>query len=56
MEAIVSLAVYAPCGPPATRPISWPGWTPDWLATVYGGERGREAVATARSLLRLSPT
>ena len=28
MEAIVSLAVGAPCGPPTCSATSWPGWTP----------------------------
>lgn len=52
MEALVSLAVCAPCGPPANS-IDFIGrLDPDWLASVYGASGDGAAAATARSAAR----
>jgi hypothetical protein len=49
MEALVSLAVRAPCGPP----VSWRDFLDrldaDWLSAAYAGSGDAEGVATARS-------
>jgi hypothetical protein len=48
MEALVSLAVEAPCGPPASSADFLSRLDADWLATAYAGSDG-EAVRLARS-------
>ena len=52
MEALVSLAVCAPCGPPANSADFLARLDPDWLATVYGASGDGAGVATARSSAR----
>ena len=49
MEALVSLAVFAPCGPPANSADFLTRLDPDWLATVYGASGDGAGVATVRS-------
>ena len=49
MEALVSLAVCAPCGPPASSADFLSRLDPDWLATVYGASGDSAGVATVRS-------
>ncbi len=49
MEALVALAVYAPCGPPASSADFLARLDADWLAAVYGATGDGEAVATIRS-------
>jgi hypothetical protein len=52
MEALVSLAVCAPCGPPANSADFLARLDPDWLATVYGAIGDGQGVATVRSSAR----
>ena len=49
MEALVSLAVCAPCGPPANSADFLARLDVDWLAMVYGASGDGAGVATARS-------
>jgi len=49
MEALVALAVGAPCGPPASAADFLARLDADWLAAVYGASGDGEAVATIRS-------
>jgi hypothetical protein len=49
MEALVALAVGAPCGPPASSADFLARLDADWLAAVYGASGDGEAVATIRS-------
>jgi hypothetical protein len=49
MEALVALAVCAPCGPPAGSADFLARLDADWLAAVYGANGDGEAVATIRS-------
>ncbi|MGH3251768.1 MAG: hypothetical protein ACRDOI_36925, partial [Trebonia sp.] len=49
MEALVALAVCAPCGPPASSADFLARLDADWLAAVYGANGDGEAVATIRS-------
>ena len=49
MESLVSLAVCAPCGPPAHSADFLSRLEPDWLAAVYGAVGDGEAVAVIRS-------
>ena len=49
MEALVSLAVCAPCGPPANSADFLGRLDADWLAMVYGASGDVAGVATARS-------
>ncbi len=49
MEALVALAVYAPCGPPANSADFLGRLDADWLAAVYGANGDGGAVATIRS-------
>ena len=49
MEALVALAVYAPCGPPASSADFLARLDADWLAAVYGAAGDGDAVATIRS-------
>jgi hypothetical protein len=49
MEALVALAVHAPCGPPASAADFLARLDADWLAAVYGASGDGEAVATIRS-------
>ena len=49
MEALVALAVYAPCGPPVSSADFLARLDADWLAAVYGANGDGEAVATIRS-------
>ena len=49
MEAIVSLAVGAPCGPPASSADFLARLDPGWLAASYGASGDGAAVATIRS-------
>jgi hypothetical protein len=49
MEALVALAVNAPCGPPANSADFLARLDADWLAAVYGANGDGEAVATIRS-------
>jgi hypothetical protein len=49
MEALVALAVYAPCGPPANSADFLGRLDADWLAAVYGANGDGDAVATIRS-------
>ena len=49
MEALVALAVCAPCGPPAGSADFLARLDADWLAAVYGAAGDGEAVATIRS-------
>ncbi|MGH3277666.1 MAG: hypothetical protein ACRDNW_00820 [Trebonia sp.] len=49
MEALVALAVYAPCGPPASAGDFLARLDADWLAAVYGAAGDGEAVTTIRS-------
>jgi hypothetical protein len=49
MEAIVALAVNAPCGPPVNSADFLARLDADWLAAVYEASGSGEAVATVRS-------
>jgi hypothetical protein len=49
MEALVALAVYAPCGPPVSSADFLARLDADWLAASYGANGDGEAVATIRS-------
>ena len=49
MEALVALAVCAPCGPPANSADFLARLDADWLAMVYGASGDGAGVATARS-------
>ena len=49
MEALVALAVHAPCGPPANSADFLARLDADWLAAVYGAHGDAEAVTTIRS-------
>jgi hypothetical protein len=49
MEALVSLAVCAPCGPPVSSADFLSRLDADWLAMVYGASGDGAGVATARS-------
>jgi hypothetical protein len=49
MEALVALAVCAPCGPPVNSADFLARLDADWLAAVYGAHGDGEAVATIRS-------
>jgi hypothetical protein len=49
MEALVSLAVCAPCGPPVNSADFLARLDPDWLAMVYGAGGDGAGAATARS-------
>jgi len=49
MEALVALAVHAPCGPPTSAADFLARLDADWLAAVYGASGDGEAVATIRS-------
>ena len=49
MEALVSLAVCAPCGPPVNSADFLSRLDADWLAMVYGASGDGAGVATARS-------
>jgi len=49
MEALVALAVCAPCGPPANSADFLARLDADWLAAVYGASGDGEAVTTIRS-------
>jgi hypothetical protein len=49
MEALVALAVHAPCGPPVNSADCLARLDADWLAAVYGASGDGEAVATIRS-------
>jgi hypothetical protein len=52
MEALVSLAVHAPCGPPAGAGDFLARLDADWLAAVYGAIGDVEAVTIIRSAKR----
>ena len=52
MEALVALAVGAPCGPPANSADFLARLDADWLAMVYGASGDGAGVATARSSAR----
>ena len=49
MEALVTLAVRAPCGPPANSADFLARLDADWLAQVYGASGDGDAIATIRS-------
>ena len=49
MEALVALAVCAPCGPPANSADFLARLDADWLALVYGASGDGRGVATTRS-------
>jgi hypothetical protein len=49
MEALVALAVCAPCGPPVNSADFLGRLDADWLAMVYGANGDGAGVATARS-------
>jgi hypothetical protein len=49
MEALVALAVYAPCGPPAGSADFLARLDADWLAAAYAASGDGEAIATIRS-------
>jgi len=49
MEALVALAVYAPCGPPRNSGDFLARLDAGWLAAVYGASGDADAVATIRS-------
>jgi hypothetical protein len=49
MEALVSLAVGAPCGPPASSADFLARLDPDWLSAAYAASGDGAAVATVRS-------
>ena len=49
MEALVSLAICAPCGPPVNSADFLSRLDADWLAMVYGASGDAAGVATARS-------
>jgi hypothetical protein len=49
MEALVALAVYAPCGPPVSSADFLARLDADWLAASYGANGDGAAVATIRS-------
>ena len=49
MEALVSLAVFAPCGPPSTSADFLARLDADWLAGAYGAAGDHAALATIRS-------
>jgi hypothetical protein len=52
MEALVALAVYAPCGPPVNSIDFLGRLDADWLAAMYGASGDGGAVTTARSAER----
>jgi hypothetical protein len=49
MEALVSLAVFAPCGPPASAADFLARLDSDWLAAAYAAAGDGAAVTAARS-------
>jgi hypothetical protein len=49
MEALVALAVYAPCGPPASSADFLTRLDADWLAAAYAASGDGDAIATIRS-------
>jgi hypothetical protein len=49
MEALVTLAVGAPCGPPTSSADFLARLDADWLAPVYGASGDGDAIATIRS-------
>ncbi|HEX8008907.1 MAG TPA: hypothetical protein VF482_21060, partial [Trebonia sp.] len=49
MEALVSLAVRAPCGPPVSSRDFLSRLDADWLSAAYAASGDAEGVATARS-------
>jgi len=49
MDALVSLAVFAPCGPPASAADFLARLDTDWLAAAYAAAGDFAGVATARS-------
>ena len=49
MEALVALAVYAPCGPPASSADFLTRLDADWLAAAYAAAGDGDAIATIRS-------
>jgi len=49
MEALVSLAVFAPCGPPASAADFLARLDADWLSATYAAAGDFAGVATARS-------
>ena len=49
MEALVALAVHAPCGPPVSSVDFLARLDADWLAAVYGAHGDGEAVTIIRS-------
>jgi hypothetical protein len=52
MEALVSLAVGAPCGPPISSADFLARLDPDWLSAAYAASGDGAAVATIRSAKR----
>ncbi len=49
MEALVALAVHAPCGPPASSADFLTRLDADWLAAAYAAAGDGDAIATIRS-------
>jgi hypothetical protein len=49
MEALVALAVYAPCGPPMSSADFLTRLDADWLAAAYAASGDGDAIATIRS-------
>ena len=49
MEALVALAVYAPCGPPASSADFLTRLDADWLAAAYAAAGDGDAITTIRS-------
>jgi hypothetical protein len=49
MEALVALAVYAPCGPPASSADFLTRLDADWLTAAYAAAGDGDAIATIRS-------
>jgi hypothetical protein len=49
MEALVALAVYAPCGPPASSADFLTRLDADWLGAAYAAAGDGDAIATIRS-------
>src|SRR5215831_14515683 len=49
MEALVALAVYAPCGPPASSADFLARLDADWLTAAYAASGDGDAIATIRS-------
>ena len=49
MEALVALAVYAPCGPPASSADFLARLDADWLTAAYAAAGDGDAIATIRS-------